>query len=67
MTKFDVIAEKMQEERVRKQNEKWNAMLLQSLRTRTKEDVLQALMQTLIIPIGSANVLSVPTKELALV
>ena len=57
MTNFDLKVEKMEEERMKKQNEKWNAMLLNSLRTRTEEEVWRAMFEMLVIPVGSANVL----------
>jgi hypothetical protein len=57
MTNFDLKVEKMEEERMKKQNEKWNAMLLNSLRTRTEEEVWRAMFEMLVIPVGSANIL----------
>jgi hypothetical protein len=63
MTNFDFKVERMEEERARKQNERYNHALLKSLQTRTKEEVLLSLEQMLVIPIGVANVLGATQKE----
>ena len=66
MTNFDVKVEKMQEEAMQKQNEAWNTWLLNSLQSRSKDEVLKSMFDLLIIPIGGANVLSATKKELVL-
>ena len=63
MSNFDWKVEKMEEMRMERQNEQWNAILLQSLQTRTEKEVVRDLLDMLVIPVGSANILTVAREE----
>ena len=58
MTKFDEYVERREEERSRARNAEINRVLLQSLKTRTKEEVVAKMLGELIFPIGVSNVLT---------
>lgn len=57
MTKFDEMVERKEEIRAQKKNEEWNAWLLSSLKSRTKEEVLRSMYALLVIPVGSKTIL----------
>ena len=57
MTKFDEYVERREEERSRARNAEINRVLLESLKTRTKEEVVAKMLGELIFPIGVSNVL----------
>jgi len=63
MSNFDWKVEKMEEARMERQNEQWNAMLWESLQTRTEKEVVRDLIEMLVIPVGSANVLAVGREK----
>ena len=58
MTKFDEYVERREEERSRARNAEINRVLLESLKTRTKEEVVAKMFGELIFPIGVSNVLT---------
>ena len=58
MTKFDEYVERREEERSRARNAEINRVLLESLKTRTKEEVVAKMLGELIFPIGVSNVLT---------
>ena len=58
MTKFDEYVERREEERIRARNAEINRVLLESLKTRTKEEVVAKMLGELIFPIGVSNVLT---------
>ena len=58
MSRFDEVVEKMEERRVQKKNEEWNAWLVNSLQTRTKEEVMRSLFELLVFPIGTKSILA---------
>ena len=58
MTKFDEDVERREEERSRARNAEINRVLLESLKTRTKEEVVAKMLGELIFPIGVSNVLT---------
>ena len=58
MTKFDEYVERREEERNRARNAKINRVLLKSLKTRTREEVVANMLGELIFPIGISNVLT---------
>lgn len=62
MTKFDEMVERKEEQRMQRKNEEWNTWLLQSLKTRTKEEVLRSMFELLIFPLGAKTILA--EKEL---
>ena len=57
MSKFDEGVEKMEERRAQRKNEEWNAWLVNSLQTRTKEEVLRSMFELLVFPIGTKSIL----------
>ena len=63
MSNFDWKVEKMEEARMERQNEQWNAMLWESLQTRTEKEVVREMIEMLVIPVGSANVLAVAREK----
>ena len=58
MTKFDEYVERREEERSRARNAEINRVLLESLKTRAKEEVVAKMLGELIFPIGVSNVLT---------
>lgn len=58
MTKFDEYVERREEERSCARNAEINRVLLESLKTRTKEEVVAKMLGELIFPIGVSNVLT---------
>ena len=58
MTKFDEYVERREEERSRARNAEINRVLLESLKTRTKEEAVAKMLGELIFPIGVSNVLT---------
>ena len=55
MTKFDEYVACREEERERQRCAEWNGMLENSLRLRTREEVVTELFHSLVIPLGISS------------